>query len=248
MKKRKKAIGYFYLSDGQRSSIDELTGRIEKFSLQHHIQLIGINQDVKSDEKEAIFKREGLVNLMEQVEKEKIPLVIIPEEKYLSPQLEERSWILFELERRKIHVRFLSMEPEENKKDPIVQWVNKVVLFIAKTERERVVQNLVDGRKDKKKLGGFIGGRPPLGYIIVKGSGELHIDPQKVETVRRIFELHEKNFTNKAVADHLNKEGYTTQNGALFTPVQIQRALARRDLYEGKKGAPVIIINENETN
>jgi DNA-binding transcriptional regulator WhiA len=61
------------------------------------------------------------------------------------------------------------------------------------------------------------------------------VDEKQAHTVRRVFELREQHptWTLTQIAESLNEEGFKTQQGSLFTKVQVKRILDRRDFYSG---------------
>lgn len=241
MRERQRAIGYLYLTDGENQLVDTLMEELRQFSLEKNYDLLNVIIDQAPKEREEIYERKGIQELFEKVEKEKARFVIVPGVKYFTEKIEERAWVFYELERRKLPVFFLSVASEDNMKDEVMQCIKKVIIYISKAERLRISHNLSGGRKDKRESGGFTGGRAPLGYISIKGSGELYIDPEKAETVRRIFSLHQQGLSFRAIAEMMNQEGHTTQNDALFTSVQIKRTLDRKEQYEGKKDLPKLL-------
>jgi hypothetical protein len=61
----------------------------------------------------------------------------------------------------------------------------------------------------------------------------MTVDPAKIATVRRCFELRDEGRTMADVASQLNTEGHTTAQGKQFTPMQVKRILDNRDVYRG---------------
>lgn len=84
--------------------------------------------------------------------------------------------------------------------------------------------------------GGYSGGCVPIGYQYTKGNKAWSVDSEKVDTVKRVFQLREieSGITLQVIADTLNKEGFTTARGAKFQRVQIKRILDRKFVYTGK--------------
>lgn len=186
-----------------------------------------------------LFERTGLMSLIDRLEREHIDYLIVAKVDRLSRDAEARGWINFELKRRGIKTKVLSLVASENREgdDAISRMMNSMIAYIAEIERERIAQRLSAGRAHKRKQGGFAGGRAPLGYYSEKGSKRLHINDDKVDTVRRLFALKAEGLTLQAVADRLNDEGHTTQDGRHFTQMQVKRALDRADLYYGRLDA-----------
>lgn len=131
-------------------------------------------------------------------------------------------------------------EPFGGDSDEMV-YMRQMMAAFAEFEKKRIAQRLSAARERKRKQGGFAGGRAPLGYSAEKGSKRLHINADKVDTVRRLFALRAEGLTLQAVADRLNDEGHTTQDGKHFTQMQVKRALDREDLYRGNLEADPIL-------
>ena len=91
------------------------------------------------------------------------------------------------------------------------------------------------GRIQKAKAGGYAGGGAPIGYTAERGSKVLTLDPNKAQTVARVFEIKEQEpaLTLQEIANKLNAEGHTTARGAEFKPMTVKRILDRRGLYKG---------------
>ena len=104
----------------------------------------------------------------------------------------------------------------------------------AELEKNLIKARLTAGRITKAREGGYAGGGAPLGYTAEKGRKTLEIDEDKVQTVRRVFELDESGLSLRAIAGKLNSEGHTTAMGNTWQAVQVKRVLDRRPLYEGQ--------------
>ena len=83
-------------------------------------------------------------------------------------------------------------------------------------ERLEIALKLRRGRAKKASLGGFAGGRAPLGYTARRGAKVLQLDPAGAATVRRVFELRDSNpgWTLDALAAALNHEACVTAAGS----------------------------------
>ena len=75
------------------------------------------------------------------------------------------------------------------------------------------------------------GGRPPLGYQVDE-NGQLVIDEVEAATVRRIFELFEKDYSYKRMAEILNGEGRKTKLGQDFIKTSFTSIL-QQEKYTG---------------
>lgn len=82
-----------------------------------------------------------------------------------------------------------------------------VLSAVAEIERENILIQTMEGRKQKAREGKWNGGFAPYGYQLV--GGELLIAEDEAETIRIIFDkfIH-TNMGINALADYLNQHGY----------------------------------------
>ena len=108
---------------------------------------------------------------------------------------------------------------------------------MSELERENIIEQTMNGRREKARQGGWNGGFAPYGYKLV--NGELVIDEEEANTIKKIFEMYAN--TNKGlngVASELNLlhvEKKQRQNGTLtlWTSSLIKRILDN-PIYVGK--------------
>ena len=92
-----------------------------------------------------------------------------------------------------------------------------VLSAVTEIERENIIEQTMNGRKEKARQGGWNGGFAPYGYSLI--NGELIINEEEAETIKMIFDLFAN--TNKGlggVAKELNLQGIKKnirQNGTL---------------------------------
>ena len=92
-----------------------------------------------------------------------------------------------------------------------------VLSAVAEIERENILVQTMEGRKQKAREGKWNGGFAPYGYKLE--NGELVIAEDEVEIIQMIFEryIHTNDGIN-GVANYLNNHGYTKklrQNGTI---------------------------------
>ncbi len=112
-----------------------------------------------------------------------------------------------------------------------------VLSAVSEIERENILEQTMNGRKEKARQGGWNGGFAPYGYSLIQG--ELHIAEDEAEVIRKIFDL----FTTtelgiNGVAKELNLQGIKKKvrhNGKLerWTNSTIKRILDN-PVYIGK--------------
>ncbi|MEK4473438.1 recombinase family protein [Paenibacillus sp. FSL R7-0048] len=122
-----------------------------------------------------------------------------------------------------------------HKKDPNDFLINGLMELLDQYQRLEIALKLGRGRNQKAQEGGYAGGRATFGYKAKKGQKCIQIDEKQAQIVRRVFELKEQHptWTLTRIAESLNEEGFTTQQGSLFTKVQVKRILDKRDFYSG---------------
>ena len=115
-------------------------------------------------------------------------------------------------------------------------FVADITMSVAKKERRRTMKRIRRSKQAKAEQGGYIGGKPGLGYKVAYQDGkrgDLAIDESGAEIVRVIFDILEATGGNiGATAIQLNARGYTGKTGRRFVPASLQRIINRK-LYIG---------------
>jgi DNA invertase Pin-like site-specific DNA recombinase len=122
-----------------------------------------------------------------------------------------------------------------HKKDPSDFLINGLMELLDQYQRLEIALKLGRGRNQKAEQGGYAGGRVAFGYNAKKGQKSIVVNETQARIVRRLFDIREQYpaWTLSELASQLNQEGFTTQQGKLFTKVQVKRILDRRDFYQG---------------
>ena len=112
-----------------------------------------------------------------------------------------------------------------------------VLSAVAEIERENILVQTMEGRKQKAREGGWNGGFAPYGYELINGS--LVIADDEVEVVKKIFDLYiHTNMGVGAIAKYLNNQGYKKkkrQNNTLDTFAQsFVKGIIDNPVYTGK--------------
>ncbi len=85
-----------------------------------------------------------------------------------------------------------------------------VLSAVAEIERENILVQTMEGRKQKAREGKWNGGQAPFGYTLDSKNSTLIVNPEEAEIVRIIF----NKFVNEgigadSICDYLNQHGYT---------------------------------------
>lgn len=84
-----------------------------------------------------------------------------------------------------------------------------VLSAVAEIERENILVQTMEGRKQKAREGKWNGGVAPYGYKLNSATGVLEVDPEEAEVVRVIFDryVREGDGADK-IAKYLNSRGF----------------------------------------
>ena len=114
-----------------------------------------------------------------------------------------------------------------------------VLSAVAEIERENILVQTMEGRKQKAREGKWNGGQAPFGYILDSKNSTLTVNPEEAETVRLIFDkfVH-TDMGADTICDYLNQHGYTKkrvrdQEVSHFTRSFLMRILDN-PVYTGK--------------
>ena len=87
-----------------------------------------------------------------------------------------------------------------------------VLSAVAEIERENILVQTMEGRKQKAREGKWNGGFAPYGYYLEKG--ELKIAEDEAETIRIIFDKYiNTNMGANGIAKYLNQHGIAKSQG-----------------------------------
>ena len=114
-----------------------------------------------------------------------------------------------------------------------------VLSAVAEIERENILVQTMEGRKQKAREGKWNGGQAPFGYTLDTKNSTLIVNPEEAEMVRIIFDkfVH-TDMGADTICDYLNQHGYTKkrvrdQEVSHFTRSFLMRVLDN-PVYTGK--------------
>ena len=114
-----------------------------------------------------------------------------------------------------------------------------VLSAVAEIERENILVQTMEGRKQKAREGKWNGGRAPFGYRHDKEKGILVVDPDEAEIVKIIYDkFAHTNMGTEAIAEYLNDHGHVKNRSRDFEVGYFSRNLIKKILdnpvYLGK--------------
>ena len=85
-----------------------------------------------------------------------------------------------------------------------------VLSAVAEIERENILVQTMEGRKQKAREGKWNGGQAPFGYKLDKENDTIIVEPKDAEVVRIIFEKYvQEDMGLDSICNYLNQHGYT---------------------------------------
>lgn len=114
-----------------------------------------------------------------------------------------------------------------------------VLSAVAEIERENILVQTMEGRKQKAREGKWNGGQAPFGYTLDSKKGMLLVNPEEAEVVKIIY----NKFVNEGmgadtICDYLNQHGYAKKKNRSHELNYFTRGLIRKILdnpvYIGK--------------
>ena len=203
------------------SSEDKLKSKIElSQSIYNQLSVIKmfaknigltINKEYIDDGYSGInFDRPGFEKLKEDIEKNKVAVIITKDFSRLGRNFIETAYYITEYF-EKYNIRYISINDQYDSEDNDNS-LNDIILEIKSIINDRYVKDTSDKRKQvailKTKNGEFIGGIAPYGYKVVKVNNKrtLEIDENASNVVKRIFTEIASGKTRREVAEMLNKE------------------------------------------
>lgn len=143
-------------------------------------------------------------------------------------------------ELRTCGVAFRSYSENFETETPMGRFALQMMGAVGELERNTIVENVRLGMKQRAREGKWNGGAV-LGYRTeaVPNASKRHqessliVVPDEADTVRHIFEMYASGLGLKAIANHLNKEGFRTKRGNMFSINGI-RDILLNPVYIGK--------------
>lgn len=114
-----------------------------------------------------------------------------------------------------------------------------ILSAVAEIERENILVQTMEGRKQKAREGKWNGGLAPFGYRLDSKTSTLVVEPEEAEVVKIIYEkfVHD-GMGADSICSYLNQRGYAKQKNREFELNYFARGLIMRVLdnpvYIGK--------------
>lgn len=131
----------------------------------------------------------------------------------------------------KKNIKLISVTEDFGTYGPFASVLEAFTLCIAEMERDKITKRTSGGRKTKSAIGGYSGGRSPIGYKIK--NSELIINEDEAKYVREIFKLRANNKSLSEIAKTITANGYITRSGKSIDASGIRSILNNIKTYQG---------------
>lgn len=230
MKKRKCYI-YTRVSTAMQVdgySLDAQKEKLKKYAAYEEMQIVGEYSDEGHSGKN-IAGRPEFIRMLEDIEdgKDEVTFVLVFK---LSRFGRNAADVLNSLQLMQDYgVNLICVEDGIDSSKESGKLMISILSAVAELERENILVQTMEGRKQKAREGKWNGGFAPYGYKLE--DGELIIAEDEAETIRLIFDKYiHTNIGVNGIADYLNTHGYKKkkrQNNTLdaFAPSFIKGVL-----------------------
>jgi DNA invertase Pin-like site-specific DNA recombinase len=111
----------------------------------------------------------------------------------------------------------------DDAEDPMRTAMRQMAGVFFQLEKAMLLKRMRNGRAEKARQGGYIGGQLPLGKTVV--NGELAEDEAEQAVIARVVELRGQGLSLRKIAAVMQSEGHPTKSGTTWYPATVRRIL-----------------------
>lgn len=231
--RRRRLVAYVRVStkeqaDGQGPEMQRR--ECEVWCAQHGYELVGTYTDIGKSGASDLDSREAFPRLLTALNRGKADGMIMYRLDRLS-----RDMILQEMALRDLWARgyeVISCSDAENETlvedegDPARQMLRQILGAVAAYERQMIVVRMKQGRQQKARTGGYVGGQAPFG-MRPDIDGGLVPDEAEQAVLAMMRDLHAAGESWGRIAKAVNAAGHRNRAGGLWQRQSIQRIVNR---------------------
>lgn len=214
MKSIIRAVGYpRYSSDNQREeSIAAQMKAIAEYCKRKGYVLVGSYPD---EAKTATTdRRPNFQRMIKDSEKGLFDVVVVHKLDRFARDRYDSAHYKRKLKRNGVRVESV-LEHLDNSPESII--LESVLEGMGEYYSKNLSREVLKGMNENAEAGIHVGGRPPYGLLVNKETRRYEIDLRRYRAVQMYFEGIDNDLTNEEIADQINKAGFRTQTGKLFT-------------------------------
>ncbi|MGF3067033.1 recombinase family protein [Facklamia sp. P12950] len=237
--KKKKAYVYTRVSTSMQVdgySLEAQEERIKQYANAYNIEIINRYQDAGKSGKSIIGRNEFMMMLSDiEAEKDSVDYVLVFK---LSRFGRNAADTLKSLEIMENHdVNLICVDDGLDSSKDSGKLVITILSAVAEMERENILSQTMEGRKQKAREGKWNGGFAPIGYSLK--DGKLYINEEEAEPIRKIFDMYvNTDMGANGIAKHLvnlNMKKPIRQNGnSPYFSAYLIRQILDNPVYNGK--------------
>lgn len=177
-----------------------------------------------------ILARDGLLALLEAIDKGKIDAVVVFKLDRLSRKQRDMLALIEDYFIAK-DVKLISLTETLDTSTAWGRAMIGILSSFAELELDNINKRTRMGIMARAAQGKYTGGTPPYGYYLKYG--KLEIEPTEATVVRLIYHLREIGYSMSDIVDEIEERGYVTRAGKAFHKSTIDSILRNRKTYEG---------------
>ncbi|HXF72501.1 MAG TPA: recombinase family protein [Actinomycetota bacterium] len=221
-----RAIGYARVSTAEQVQgfgLEVQERAIREWARSNRIRLLGVERDEGAPGSNGLDQRPGLARALARLEAGQAECLVVYRLDRLARDLVLQETTVRRLERRGRRVVSVT-EPSVDGDDPTRILVRQVLGALAQYERAVIQARMAAGREAKRARGGYVGGRPPYGFLARRGA--LEPVPEEQAAIALARELRRRGASYREIARRLSEAGYAPKGGGVWWPAQVGRLLA----------------------
>ena len=229
-----KAVGYLRVSTiGQaaedRFGLKEQKYLVEEYAKENGYEIVEWFTDGGiSGVKEERPAMDAL--LYGEIQNPPIKAVIVAKSDRMARDIKLYYYYLMLLEKKGIKL-LSATEPVVNDDTGLGNIYYALMLFVAEQERKNITMRTSLGKDRKRLQGGYIGGRPPYGYMAY--NRELVIVPGEAAVVRDMFAMRGAGYSLPQIATALTDKGVRTRAMTYWSTGGISHIMKNEMFYRG---------------
>jgi site-specific DNA recombinase len=234
-----RAIGYVRVSTrGQAErgmSLVSQRERVTDYAREKGYALLEVVEEaasgaVRADEVFSWEHRPVLLSVLDRAQARDFDVLVVAKLDRLSR--DHTTLVVIERQLQRHSVTVESVAEAKNGDGPLAEFIRGQLALVAQLERSMILERVGAGKAKKKALGRHVHGRVPYGYTST--NGELAIDPEPADVVRRIFNDARAGDSAGRIARALTDGGIASPGGRAWTPKAVRRILGN-EVYAGER-------------